>query len=126
MDLISQVLNDWFGQELLQALRGGREQSWEGQGVPGGGRLGGEDLMQRKGLGSALSSVPGPSPPATFPNHQFQGPLPPGAGFCLLSLLHTHTPNTFTGPGPLTARCGLFFGELLPLPWPDLASSERL
>ena len=29
---------NWFGLEMLQALRGGRLQSWDGQGVPGHGR----------------------------------------------------------------------------------------
>lgn len=92
MDLISQVLNDWFGQELLQALRGGREQSWEGQGVPGGGRLGGEDLMQRKGLGSALSSVPGPSPPAGhISQSSVSGPSPARGGVLpFVIVVHTH------------------------------------
>lgn len=35
---------NWFGHEMLQAIRGGRLQSWDGQGVPGhGGRTWGRD-----------------------------------------------------------------------------------
>ena len=75
---------NWFGLEMLQALRGGRLQSWDGQGVPGHGR---QNLGQRSVRVAVINLVPVPSRPHVL--GRVRALSPSGDGYCSFNFVVT-------------------------------------